>query len=190
MDRISYNKFYSLRRNLEECKAIIFDLRGYPNSNHKILNHLLSVEDSSSSWLRIPQINYPFQDKLESYDSDGWKLMPIKPYFGGKKIVFLTDNRAISYSESVLSFVKHYKIGTIIGENTAGTNGNQNPFSLPGGIIISWTGMEVLNHDNSKFHGVGIRPDVYVSRTIKGVKAGKDEILDYSIDYLQQRLHK
>jgi C-terminal processing protease CtpA/Prc len=76
-----------------------------------------------------------------------------------------------------MGIVEHYKLGLIVGEATAGTNGNINPFHLPGGHEIYWTGMQVLKHDGSRHHGVGILPTHPVARTIAGVAAGKDEVL-------------
>jgi len=38
----------------------------------------------------------------------------------------------------------------------AGTNGNINFISLPGGFQLGFTGMKVLKNDGSQHHGVGI----------------------------------
>ena len=93
------------------------------------------------------------------------------------RIAFVTDGRAISYAESCMGIVEHYKMGAIVGGPTAGTNGNINPFTLPGGYHLVWTGMQVLKHDGSRHHGVGILPTVPVARTLTGVAAGRDELL-------------
>ena len=106
----------------------------------------------------------------------GWPVQPQKPYFTAKR-VFLIDGRAISYAETVMGIVEYFKLGEIVGEPTAATNGNVNPFRLPGGFSMSWTGMKVLKHDGSQHHGIGILPTIPVSRTRKGVAVGKDEIL-------------
>jgi C-terminal processing protease CtpA/Prc len=98
------------------------------------------------------------------------------------KVVFLTGGGAISAAETFMGIVEHYKLAPIVGEATAGTNGNVNPFTLPGGYSMSWTGMKVLKHDGSQHHGVGIQPTVPVTRTIKGVAEGKDEVLEKGIE--------
>ena len=110
-----------------------------------------------------------------------WKISATKPYLNAKK-AFITDGRAISYAESCMGIVEHYKLGAIVGGPTAGTNGNVNPFALPGGYRVVWTGMKVLKHDGSRHHGVGILPTVPVSRTIAGVAAGRDELLEKAIE--------
>jgi C-terminal processing protease CtpA/Prc len=85
-----------------------------------------------------------------------------------------------------MGIVEHFKLGEIVGEPTAGTNGNVNPFRLPGGYTVSWTGMKVLKHDGSQHHGIGIRPTVPVSRTRKGVAEGKDEILLKGVEVVKR----
>ncbi len=105
-----------------------------------------------------------------------------KPYLGDKKLIFIINGQAISYAESFMGYIEGYKLATIIGQPTAGTNGNINPFSLPGGYKTSWTGMKVLKHDGSQHHGIGILPNIYVERTIQGIKDGRDEFMEKALE--------
>lgn len=102
------------------------------------------------------------------------------------KLVFLTDGRAISYAESYMGIIEAYKLAEIVGEPTAGTNGNINPFVLPGSYRVVWTGMKVLKHDGSRHHGVGIQPTTPVSRTIRGVTEKRDEQLERALAIVSQ----
>ena len=104
------------------------------------------------------------------------------------KIAFLTDGRAISYAESIMGIVENYRFGEIIGSTTAGTNGNVNPFRLPGGYVVSWTGMKVLKHDGSTHHGVGIAPTVPVTPTDKGIATGRDEVLEKAVEVMKAKI--
>jgi C-terminal processing protease CtpA/Prc len=63
-----------------------------------------------------------------------------------------------------MGIVEAYKLGEIIGESTAGTNGNICPADLYLGYSMAFTGMKVLNHDGSRHHGAGILPMVPVAR--------------------------
>jgi hypothetical protein len=45
--------------------------------------------------------------------------------------------------------------------------------------------MKVLKHDGSRHHGVGIQPTVPVSRTIKRVAEGRDEVLERAIEIVK-----
>lgn len=173
--------------DLEKAKAIICDLRGYPNSNHEIISHLLHTNDTSQRWMRVPQIIYPDQENILGYVEMGWGMKAQKPHLDAE-IFFLLDGSAISYAESFMGFIEHYDLATIVGQPSAGTNGNVNRFQIPGGYSISWTGMKVFKHDDSPLHGVGIRPDVYVQKTIQGIRDNRDEFLEKAIELATGKL--
>lgn len=166
---------------LEKARVIICDLRGYPNANHKLLSYLLKEKDTSKRWMQVPQFIYPDQEKIAAWQYHGWEMKPAKPHLNAK-IIFLTGGQAISYAESYMGFVEHYKLATIIGQPTAGANGNINPFTIPGGYNITWTGMRVVKHDGSTHHTKGIEPHIKVNKTIKGVREGRDEYLEKALE--------
>jgi len=62
------------------------------------------------------------------------------------------------------------------------THGGMNPFDVAGGHTLRWTGMDIRKKDGSPHHGVGIKPTVPVSRTLAGVIAGRDELLEKAIE--------
>jgi C-terminal processing protease CtpA/Prc len=184
LDRVDQKEFEAAIPRIEKAKGIIFDMRGYPGQpGIGALAHLTDSPIRSARW-NIPAPTMP--DRLDvPFLESGWPVPPQKPYFAAKR-AFLIDGRAISYAETVMGIVEHFKLGEIVGEPTAGTNGNVNPFKLPGGYTISWTGMKVLKHDGSQHHGIGIRPTVPASRTRKGVAEGKDELLLKAIEVVKQ----
>ena len=99
--------------------------------------------------------------------------------------MFLADGSAISYAETVLGIVEAYRLGKIVGEPTAGTNGNINQSHLPLGYRMIWTGMRVLKHDGSRHHGIGIVPTVNLSKSIQGIRDGRDEQLERALALLK-----
>ncbi len=181
IDEISIDKVFDKMSTLKKAKSIICDLRGYPNGNHELITYLLSKNDENTSWMQVPEMVYPDQKKSINYKTFGWSLKAKKEKLKAK-IFFIIDGRAISYAESFMGFIEGYKLATIIGQPTAGTNGNVNPFTLPGNYRISWTGMKVVKHDGSQHHGIGILPNVYVEKTIQGVKEGRDEFLEKALE--------
>ena len=186
LTRAQWKEIKERIHDLAEAKGVIFDLRGYPKLNNDgVINHLLHEKDTSDAWMRIPKIIYPDREKLAGYDCSGWSLEPKEPRIRGK-VVFLTDARAISYAESVMGFIEHYKLAEIVGQPTAGTNGNINKFTLPGGYRCVWTGMKVVKHDGSQHHLIGIKPTVPVQRTIQGVIEGRDEFLEKALEIISK----
>lgn len=172
---------------LTAARGIIFDLRGYPaGAAMRALGHLIAGPATSAQW-RIPIATRPDREGLEWNISGRWELEPTAPRFD-VPIAFLTDASAISYAESIMGIVEHYTLGEIVGSTTAGTNGNVNPFLLPGGYRVAWTGMQVLKHDGSRHHGVGIAPTVPVEPTRQGIAAGRDEVLEKGVEVVQRAI--
>jgi hypothetical protein len=179
-DQASMEDIDNIMDQLKLASTIICDLRGYPNNNHKFIQHLLVRDDTATSWMRIPQIIYP-DYKVSGFDNRNWKLKALDPHLKAK-IIFIIDGTAISYAESFMGYIEGYKLATIIGEPTAGTNGNVNTVRLAGGYSFRFTGMKVVRHNGSQQHGIGILPDVYVNKTIKGVTEGRDEFLEKALE--------
>ncbi len=169
---------------LESAKGIIFDLRGYPKGNHEIIQHLIDTNVNSAIWC-IPFTVFPDRKNVQFDLPDRWDMPPLKPRLKAK-IVFLINAKAISYSESIMGIIEAYKLAEIIGEPTAGTNGNMNTYTFSNGYSLRFTGMKVLKHDGSQHHAIGIQPTITVSPTIKGFLVGKDEQLDKAIEILNK----
>lgn len=183
LDQIKGDDFEKLLPKLESAKGIIFDVRGYPKELFLVISHLIDSPVTTARW-NVPIVTYPDRKQM-SFQFSNWPVQPIAPRLKAK-IAFITDGRAISQAETFMGIIENYKIGDIVGETTAGTNGNYNPFMLPGGYGVTWTGMKVLKHDGSQHHGVGIKPTVPVSRTLRGVAEGRDEFLERAIEVVSR----
>jgi hypothetical protein len=182
LTRAEDKEFDAALKDLVAAKGIVFDMRGYPRVSPAWFTHVSKTPMRSAQW-HTPLVERPGEMTFER--SGEWNLEPKEPYLAAKR-VFLTNAGAISYAESTMGIVENYKLGEILGETTAGTNGNVNPITLPGGYNISWTGMKVLKHDGSRHHGVGIAPTIPVARTQAGVAVGRDEVLERGVAVLKQ----
>lgn len=170
-----------MNQNMLNAKSIIFDLRGYPPSDDAtvLLTHLIQKAEQTK-WMHVPHILYPDGEKI-SYQEYGWNLVPTAPRLQAK-VYFLTDASAMSYAESLLAYVKDFKLGTIIGQATAGTNGDINTINLPGRYRFSYSGLLVTDHFGGRHHLTGIKPDIAVHPTLKGIAANKDEIFERALE--------
>lgn len=180
IDRITDADFTAALPRLQRAAGIIFDMRGYPRqvSTPGILSHLTDTTIHSAHF-EIPIETLPDEREV-GYVDGAWAITPAFPRLQAH-VVFLTGGGAISYAESTMGVIESYHLGGIVGEPTAGTNGNVNPFVLPGGYTVIWTGMRVMKRDGTPHHGVGILPTVPVSPTIAGIRAGRDEVLERAI---------
>ncbi len=186
LDLISADSIVSLLPELEKAKGIICDLRGYPNGNHILIEHLLKEKDTNTTWMQIPRFVFPDQQNLQGYRTVGWELSPAKPYLGDKNVVFISDASAISYAESYMGFIEGYQLATIVGQHTAGTNGNVNTIFLNDGLSFRYTGMRVFKHNGQLLYGRGITPAIKIEKSVRGIKDGKDEYLQKAIEVATQ----
>ncbi|MEM7243964.1 MAG: S41 family peptidase [Acidobacteriota bacterium] len=185
LDRIDEEGFQEALPRLDEADGIVFDLRGYPGKlSTVVISHLIDEPVRCAQW-HVPVAWRPDREQTEFAFSD-WSVEPKEPRLRAR-VAFVTNGIAISYAETYLGIIEHYRLAEIVGEPTAATNGNINPFTLPGGYWVNWTGMKVLKHDGSRHHGVGILPTVPTSRTIEGVRLGRDELLDRAVEVVSTK---
>ena len=184
IDRVNDADINASMDKLAAAEGLVFDLRGYPGQLSTIvLAHLTDSAVRSAHWC-IPILPRPDREGI-SFTDGGWPVEPAQPRWT-KNTVFIIDGRAISYAETYMGIVEHFKLAEIVGEATAGTNGNVTGFALPGGYNIGFTGMRVLKHDGSTHHGIGIKPTIPVERTVAGIAAGKDEYLEAAIAQVER----
>ncbi len=184
--RLEDGEFTKALPKVRSASGLVIDFRGYPRAfseTLKILGHLTDETLTCAQW-HIPKVSEPDRKNME-FQFSNWPVAPRTPRLQAKA-AFITDGRAISASETILGIVEHYALGAIIGSPTAGTNGNVNPFELPGGYRVVWTGMKVLKHDGSQHHLVGIQPTVVASRTVRAIADGQDELLERSIEVVSR----
>lgn len=179
---------YISEKFLNNAKGIVFDCRGYPRGNvaRIILSHLTNDTLYPALWT-IPIQASPSQNEVknDTVIASGWIIPPMMPKYTDN-IVFIVDGRNISAAESILAMVEHYKLGKIVGEQTAGTNGNINSFILFGLYQFWHTQMYVQRYDGSQHHGVGIIPKVQIkSPSLQDVLNGKDQFVIKAIELLR-----
>jgi hypothetical protein len=170
---------------LSRAQNVIFDVRGYPQTGNLRIVQYLSRDTLRSVRLQTPQLIYPNRERLAGYEGSGGTYLPEEPQINGE-VAFLTNAGAISYAEALMGVVEHYDLGTIVGQPTAGANGNINRTDLLDDYSVRWTGMRVRKPDGAQHHLVGIRPDIEVERTVEGLRSKRDEMLQRALDVLRE----
>jgi C-terminal processing protease CtpA/Prc len=185
LEQWTATEFAAAWPKLEKARGLVFEFRNYPNKIdiNDFFGHFAATALESPQW-HIPAVRRPDRDQLTFIHAPGWKLPPRTPLIACPK-VFLIDASCISYAESCLGIIEHYKLGALVGGPTIGTNGNVNTIRLPGGYAMSFTGMKVLKNDGTQHHGVGIRPTVPVELTRKGLAEGRDEVIERGLAVVQ-----
>ncbi|MGB3469097.1 MAG: S41 family peptidase, partial [Cyclobacteriaceae bacterium] len=181
--------FFDKLKSIMEQDIIILDARDmFRHFLIQNMQHFLSETDTTK-WLFVPLLFSSETRYHPDWQPLGWKYTEQKDHFKGK-IFFLTNASIKSYGESIAAYFEKLPIVTVVGQPTAGTNGDINKTYLPGGFTVIWTGTKVLKHDGSQLHGIGITPDVYVERTQKGIAEGRDEVLEKAIELAKAELEK
>jgi C-terminal processing protease CtpA/Prc len=199
-DSSNYENFTKLIPDIQQSKGIILDVRGYPHLDEAlaIISHFLKenidIGNLVEPIIRFPNhVNIEYKQSLKWYvapaksvqTDDGLKKFKIIPVSINIPVVFLTNAEAMSFAESFLDMLKHYKVGTIIGEPTAGCNGDLTTNTM---LFSSFTMSynKFLNRDGSQHHGVGVLPDIYCTPTLSDIREGKDTQLERAKNYLYE----
>lgn len=122
---------------------------------------------------------------IESIQVEGSDWKPYKGKHYNKPIAVLTGAATYSAAEDFLTAFRSIKRGKLFGQPTGGSTGQPVFFTLPGGGTGYVCSKRDFFSDGLEFVGIGIQPDVPVTPTLKGVKEGRDEVLDAAVHYLQ-----
>ena len=169
---------------LAAADGVIIDVRGYPRQSFNWISHLLDGDENWRDWMVVMAARAPGGDLVPG-TRHGWRLEPAEPHID-VPVMFLTDESAISYAESVLGLVQYHELGTLIGRPTAGANGNLNTIVLPSGFVMSYTGMYVIGPDGEPIHATGIEPDIRVDPDLESVTTGRDEMLERALAEIER----
>lgn len=94
-----------------------------------------------------------------------------------------------SPSESFMQLlVAADRLLAVVGQRSAGVNGNISGLQLPGGFGFTYTGMDLRNPDGSVFSGVGIAPTVEAAMDTEDIADGVDTVLLEAIDVFEDEL--
>ena len=106
-----------------------------------------------------------------------------EPYKG--KLVILTNEITQSSAEYTSMALRSVPGAVVVGSTTAAADGNVSRFALPGGLSSMISGIGIFYPDGKPTQRVGIVPDYTVLPTIAGVRAGKDELLEYAMKWIE-----
>jgi hypothetical protein len=168
-------------------RGIVLDLRGYPNGTAWPITPYLNVKRAQHG----AHFTQPLVRALD--EPMRWSttfLQPLpqdpgKPVYRGR-VAVLIDDRAISQAEHSCLFFEAAAGATFIGSPTHGSNGDITVMRLPGGLRMVFTGQAVRHADGRQLQQVGIQPTIPSAPTISGVRAGRDEVLERAIDWIQR----
>jgi C-terminal processing protease CtpA/Prc len=190
LGRLQNGEVNAMFEKIKNTKAVIFDMRGYPNGTAWSIAPRLTDKTAVGAALfsrPIPSANsFANSDFLGGANYTFTQPLPerLGDVYRGK-VVMLIDESAISQAEHTCLFFESATDVTFIGMPTAGANGDVTNMVLPGGIIVNFSGHAVRHADGRQLQRLGIQPTIKVSPTVKGIAEGRDEILEAAVKYIQ-----
>ena len=184
LGRLAPGEVDSMFDRLRRTRAIIFDMRGYPQGTAwSIAPRLTKADAPAAARFSRPLVSSP--DTTERPQHSFVQQLPrtSKWRYTGRTVM-LIDERTISQAEHTGLFLEVANGTRFIGTPTAGANGDVTTVTLPGGLSMSFSGHEVRHADGRQLQRVGLVPDLTVRPTIAGIRAGRDEVLERALSWL------
>ncbi|QSB27107.1 S41 family peptidase [Flavobacterium sp. CLA17] len=165
---------------LKPTKAIVFDMRNYPNGTYDDIAKFLNAHEEKFAIYTHPDFSYPGRFKWTEGTMCGSEN---KDNYKGKVIVLLNEE-SLSQAEWTAMCFQTAGNTTIIGSQTAGADGNVIELDFKE-FHTRYTGIGVYYPDRRETQRIGIVPDIEVKPTIKGIQEGKDEVLDRALLFIE-----
>jgi len=166
-----------------KADGLIIDLRCYP-SHKKIKGYFdylhLYSEPKVFVKFTMGDSNFPGLFQFLGATAVGTKNSAA---YKGKKVI-LVNELTISHAEFMAMKYRVAENSIIIGSTTAGADGGVISLKMPGGVSVKFTIAGVYYPDGRETQGVGIIPDLEVKPTIKGIREGRDEVLEKAIELI------
>ena len=183
LERLEVADVPAMFERFRNTAGIIFDMRGYPRGTAwaiapRINVHADAAHPTLAARFTRPTLSPAPDAERITFVQD---LPQTETWVYDKPTVMLIDERAISQSEHTGLFFKAANGTTFVGSGTTGANGDVTVMVLPGGLRVTFTGHEVRWPDGRQLQRIGLVPDVVVTPTIAGIRAGKDEVLDRAV---------
>ncbi|ANI90081.1 hypothetical protein A9P82_12790 [Arachidicoccus ginsenosidimutans] len=173
----------AIERMFANTKGLIIDLRYYPTPWIVYLMYWLEAEIKPIAIYTTPTLQkpgtivYKGNFEMDRRSTDFYK----------KRVVIIVNEWTQSRQEFAAMIFRTAKNAVVLGSKTAGADGTVCSMPLPYGLNLQFTKYGIENPDSTETQRKGIKIDIPVQPTIKGVLAGKDELLDKAIDIIENK---
>ena len=142
-------------RFLKDGDAVIIDLRGNPGGSHAAVRYLVShfLDDDKPLMTFLEGDEPPTQSRTLEYLPAG--------RLKGKPLYVLIDGNTASAAEEFAYHVQQFKLGELIGANTAGAANNNRFLPIAPGFMLSVSyGRPLHPVSQTNWEGEGVAPSV------------------------------
>jgi C-terminal processing protease CtpA/Prc len=162
-----------IEKLFSKTKGIIVDMRCYPSDFMPFsFVPFIKTGDAPFAKFRIGDMSHPgYFTNTQLMVNKG------KGEYKGRVIVIVNEVSQSSAEYTTMSFQSASNV-KVIGTTTAGADGNVSQIILPGHLVTMISGLGVLYPDGTDAQRAGVKIDIKAEPTIKGIREGKDEVLD------------
>jgi len=172
---------------IKNKKGIVIDLRCYPDPRERMIKgfieKFLIPRDTTFCVATTTDFKIP-----GLFCSIPVKIKGTKNYYTGKIVVIVNEDTQSAAEYHAMAFQSSPNT-IVIGSTTAGADGDISILSLPGGVYSIFSGIGIYYPDGKQTQRKGIRIDEVVKPTIKGIKEGRDELLERAISIISDYKH-
>ncbi|MBE9585276.1 peptidase S41 [Mucilaginibacter sp. JRF] len=175
---------FTIKQLFKNSKGIIVDMRCYPSAFMPFtFGNFIKGMPSPFVKFSTTSASYPGLFTYKPAIENG--ALAADSYKG--KVVVIVNQDAQSQAEyTTIAFQSSPNV-TVIGSRTAGADGNISNFPLPGALGSTISGIGVYYPDGTETQRVGVKIDVPVKPTIKGIREGRDELLEKAVAILNDQ---
>jgi len=167
---------------IKDTKAVIIDVRNYPNGTLVNLMQAFSAKPEEFSSYTTQDLKYPGKFRWRENPPIGRKNK--NPYSG--KIIILANEKTQSQAETIVMALQTLENSTTIGSQTSGSNGNVSVIPMVFEGMETWiSGIGFYYADKSEIQRKGVKIDIEINPTIEGLRNGKDEVLERAIEFIE-----
>jgi C-terminal processing protease CtpA/Prc len=179
-----------LMQDAASKKAIVFDMRGYPDWGGFIHTYIYKYFSEKENFYH--KIYFPNSDNIGTwaYQKESIHYYPdienktTHRYRG--PVFILVNSETLSASELYTMNLQHiFPSSVTIGQRTAGADGNIKTMILPGGYKFSFTGLGVFYPNGTLTQKVGVKIDKHTRYDDHEVMSGVDK----EMEIVRQLLH-
>lgn len=168
----------AMMEQFKNSTAIIFDIRNYPQGTNFAIAEYLNPEPKNFVKSIDADLSSPGRYIWRKEDTPCGKINP--DYYKGN-VILLVNEKSKSHSEFTAMTLKVAPKATVIGSQTAGTDGRNYRFEIIKGLWASFTTYGVFYPDKKEVQRIGIIPDIEIKPTILGIQQGRDEVLERAV---------
>lgn len=168
---------------VKNTSGLVMDVRNYPRGTMHLF--ALFFNPDARPFVKFTMVDSTYPGQVV------WTPPVMAGRAGGNpdhyrgRVAILVDERTQSHAEFSVMALRTAPENKVIGSQTAGADGNITPFVLPGGVRTLFTGLGVYYPDGRATQRIGIVPDIEIRPTLRGVRSGRDEVLERALEYIK-----